>query len=86
MPQVILKIYVGRGRIKSKVQGLCRLQNRSLMNVNEDFEAKRNTENLYKRVKCKVYFAILQRVLPNFGYQIHFLVTPESYLQALYPL
>ncbi|MBO5665235.1 MAG: hypothetical protein J6S03_03470, partial [Bacteroidaceae bacterium] len=65
------------GGIKSKVQGLGRLQNRSLLSVNEDFEGKRNTENLCKRVKCKVYFAILQRVLPNFGYQIYFLVTPD---------
>ena len=48
----------------------------NLLSVNEDFEGKRNTENLCKRVKCKVYFAILQRVLPNFGYQICFLVTP----------
>ena len=47
----------------------------NLLSVNEDFEGKRNAENLYKRVKCKVYFAILQRVLPYFGYQIYFLVT-----------
>ena len=30
--------------IKSKVQGFGRLQNRSLLGVNEDFEGKRNTE------------------------------------------
>ena len=30
--------------IKSKVQGLQRLQNRSLLNVNENFEDKRNEE------------------------------------------
>ncbi|MBR2415726.1 MAG: hypothetical protein IKB11_03115, partial [Bacteroidaceae bacterium] len=42
--------------------------------VNEDFEGKRNAKNLCKRVKCKVYFVILQRVQPNLGNQIHFLV------------
>ena len=53
------------------------------LGVNEDFEGKRNAENLYKRVKCKVYFAILQRVLPNFGYQIYFLVTPILFTLTL---
>ena len=50
------------------------LKNRSLLSVNEDFEGKRNAKNLCKRVKCKVYFVILQRVQPNLGNQIHFLV------------
>ena len=68
--------YSERSQGSPQAVRLCRLQNRSLLSVNEDFEGKRNTENLCKRVKCKVYFAILQRVLPNFGYQICFLVTP----------
>ena len=68
--------YSERSQGSPQAVRLCRLQNRSLLSVNEDFEGKRNTENLCKRVKCKVYFAILQRVLPNFGYQIYFLVTP----------
>ena len=62
-----------RRYLKSKVQGLCSLQNCSLLSVNDDFEGKRNTENLCKRVKCKVYFAILQLVMPNFRYQIYFI-------------
>ena len=72
--------YSERSQGSPQAVRLCRLQNRSLLSVNEDFEGKRNTENLCKRVKCKVYFAILQRVLPNFGYQIYFLVTPNPYM------
>mgnify|MGYP003289103546 CR=1 FL=1 len=53
---------------------LCSLKNRSLQSVNEDFEGKRNAENLCKRVKCKVYFVILQRVQPNLGNQIHLFI------------
>ncbi|MBQ8336136.1 MAG: hypothetical protein IJY44_01235, partial [Bacteroidaceae bacterium] len=50
----------------------------NLLGVNEDFEGKRNTGNLCKRVKHKVYFVVLQRVSPNLGYQIYFLVTPMN--------
>ncbi|MBQ8336830.1 MAG: hypothetical protein IJY44_04795, partial [Bacteroidaceae bacterium] len=51
----------------------------NLLGVNEDFEGKRNTGNLCKRVKHKVYFVVLQRASPNLGYQIYFLVTPFSW-------
>ena len=51
--------YSERSQGSPQAVRLCRLQNRSLLSVNEDFEGKRNTENLCKRVKCKVYFAIL---------------------------
>ncbi|MBQ8336241.1 MAG: hypothetical protein IJY44_01765, partial [Bacteroidaceae bacterium] len=39
----------------------------NLLSVNEDFEGKRNTGNLCKRVKHKVYFVVLQRASPNSG-------------------
>ena len=54
----------------------------NLLSVNDDFEGKRNTENLCKRVKCKVYFAILQLVMPNFGYQIYF-IDASIYVKVL---
>ena len=47
----------------------------NLLNVNEDFEGKHNTESFCKRVKHKAYFVILQRVKQNLGNQIYFLVT-----------
>ncbi len=40
------------------------LQNRSLLGVNEDFEGKRNTEELCKRAKCK-FICNFRRVQPR---------------------
>ena len=55
--------YSERNQGSPQAVRLCRLQNRSLLSVNEDFEGKRNTE-IYFLVTLFISFCIMLRCRP----------------------